>query len=75
MWVHSIVVLNFFQAGFSMCGIAVSSRPAGDSFSSFWLTVSVKDLSLYLRQIAALFICPLLSKTGRYFLEFTFNGQ
>ena len=43
VWRHE----TFFQAVFSICGIVVSSSPAVRAFSSFWVTVSVKDLSQY----------------------------
>ena len=75
MWVFSIAVLNFFSSGIfnvRYCGII---EPCGTRFFILLANGIGKRSFTVLRQIAALFICPLLSKTGRYFLEFTFNGQ
>ena len=75
MWVFSIAVLHFFSSGIFnawYCGII---EPCGTRFFILLGNGIGKRSFTVLRQIAALFICPLLSKTGRYFLEFTFNGQ
>ena len=54
------------------CGII---EPCGTRFLILLGNGIGKRSFAVLRQIAALFICPLLSKTGWYFLDFTFNGQ
>ena len=67
MWVHSIVVLNFFSSRFfnvRYCGII---EPCGRRFFILLANGIGKRSFTVLRQIAALFICPLLSKTGDIF--------
>ena len=64
MWVYSIAALNFFSSGiFNMryCGII---EPCGTRFLILLGNGIGKRSFAVLRQIAALFICPLLSKTG-----------
>ena len=75
MWVYIVAVLNFFPSGIfnvRYCGII---GPCGTQFFILLANGIGKRSFTVLRQIAALFICPFLSKTGRYFLEITFDGQ
>ena len=82
MGVYSIAVLSFFSSSISviwilMCGIAVSSSPKVPvcGFLSFWLTVfSIKKKILH--GIPVLFIWPLPSNVGQYYLEdFRLKGK
>ena len=75
MWVFSIAMLNFFSSGIFNVRYCDIIEPCGTRFFILLGNGVGKRSFTVLRQIAALFICPLLSNTGRYFLEFTFNGQ